>query len=108
MAGEAETITRRAIELAKLGDTTALRLVLERIAPVRRGRPVVISNFPDVQSLADVPKAHAALLAAVANGELTSEEAGPLAAMLNAFTGSLDAAALAARLDDLEKRLAES
>src|SRR3978361_2276837 len=35
--GEAEAITRKAIEMAKEGDTIALRLVLERVAPVRRG-----------------------------------------------------------------------
>jgi hypothetical protein len=37
--GEAETITRKAIELAKEGDLTALRLCLDRIAPPRKDRP---------------------------------------------------------------------
>ena len=36
--GEAETLTRKAIELAKTGDVTALRLCLDRIAPVRKDR----------------------------------------------------------------------
>ena len=35
--GEAEELTRKCIELAKTGDTTALRLCMERIAPVRKG-----------------------------------------------------------------------
>jgi hypothetical protein len=39
--GEAEAVTRKAIETAKEGDTSALRLVLERVAPVRLGRPVL-------------------------------------------------------------------
>jgi Family of unknown function (DUF5681) len=37
--GEAETITRKAIQLAKEGDLTALRLCLDRIAPPRKDRP---------------------------------------------------------------------
>src|SRR6266581_383288 len=38
--GEAEALTRKAIELALAGDPVALRLCLERIVGVRRGRPV--------------------------------------------------------------------
>ena len=38
MAGEGEKLTRKAIELAQGGDTVALRLCLERIYPVRKGR----------------------------------------------------------------------
>ena len=41
--GEAENLTRKAIELAKDGDLTALRLCLERIAPPRKDRPVTFS-----------------------------------------------------------------
>jgi hypothetical protein len=39
--GEAETLTRKAIELAKAGDLAALRVCLDRIAPEAiAGRPV--------------------------------------------------------------------
>ena len=37
--GEAEALTRKAVDLALEGDTTALRLCLERIAPPARMRP---------------------------------------------------------------------
>jgi hypothetical protein len=50
--GEAETITRKAIELAKDGDLTALRLCLDRIAPPRKDRPVLF-ELPPVSSAAD-------------------------------------------------------
>ena len=39
LEGEAEAITRKAIELAKAGDGPALRLCLDRIAPARRTAP---------------------------------------------------------------------
>src|ERR1700738_1854828 len=40
LAGEAETLTRKAVELALVGDPTALRLCLERILPPCRERTV--------------------------------------------------------------------
>ena len=36
LEGEAQALTRKAIELALAGDTTALRLCLERIVPQRK------------------------------------------------------------------------
>ena len=40
LEGECEELTRKAIELAKAGDTTALRLCLERLVPVRKDRTI--------------------------------------------------------------------
>jgi hypothetical protein len=50
--GEAETITRKAVEMALAGDTTALRLVLERICPPRKERPVAFT-LPTLETPAD-------------------------------------------------------
>src|SRR6478736_5187124 len=58
--GEAETITRKAIELAKGGDTVALRLCLDRICAPRRDRPVAFT-LPAIGTAGDVAKASAAL-----------------------------------------------
>jgi len=43
LEGEAKALTRKAIDLALDGDTTALRLCLERIAPARKDAAV---RFP--------------------------------------------------------------
>src|SRR5258708_2667037 len=63
--GEAEALTRKAIELAKVGDKVALRLCLERILSPRKGRPVVF-DLPVIDSPADVVAALGALINAVA------------------------------------------
>jgi Family of unknown function (DUF5681) len=73
--GEAEAIVRKAIELAKTGDNTAMRLCLERILPVRKGRPVAL-NLPSMKSAADLPAVIGAVARAVAAGDLTPDE-GP-------------------------------
>jgi hypothetical protein len=40
LAGEAEAITRKVVAMAKRGNITAIRLVLDRISPPRKDRPV--------------------------------------------------------------------
>ena len=73
--GEAETLTRKAIELAKEGDMVALRLCLDRIAPAKKDAPVAF-ELPALESAADAAKAAGAILEAVAIGDLTPSE-GP-------------------------------
>lgn len=50
--GEAESSSRKAIELALDGNTTALWLCLERIAPPRKDAPVTF-DLPPMHSAAD-------------------------------------------------------
>ncbi|MCC0808272.1 hypothetical protein FPV16_18990, partial [Methylobacterium sp. W2] len=40
LEGDAESIVRKAIELATDGDTQALRMCLDRLMPARKDRPV--------------------------------------------------------------------
>ena len=72
--GETEALTRKAIELALAGDGMALRLCLERILPPRKERPVDI-ELPSLTGAKDAVAASAALLAAVAGGEIAPGEA---------------------------------
>jgi hypothetical protein len=46
LEGEAEALMRRAIEAALGGDTTALKLCLDRVAPALRERPVSFALPP--------------------------------------------------------------
>ena len=100
--GEAEAITRKAVELAKGGDLTALRLCLDRIAPPRKDRPVLF-ELPPVSSAADAAKAAAALLEAVAVGGLTPSEASELGKLIEAYIKALEATDFAERLTKLER-----
>jgi hypothetical protein len=81
LEGEAEKLTRTAIKLALGGDTIALRLCLERIAPVRRGRPAALS-LPDVKSPKGVTDALAAVVAAMGDGTITTDEASAICAVI--------------------------
>ncbi len=50
--GEAEALSRKAVELALAGDTTALRLCLERIAPPRKDAPASFT-LPEMETASD-------------------------------------------------------
>lgn len=101
LAGEAEGIARKAVELAKEGDTVALRLCLDRLLPVRKDRPVPFA-LPPIESSADLTKATAALLEAVARGELTPSEAAELGKLVEVHVKAIETRDFAARLDALE------
>src|SRR5918993_735301 len=53
--GEAEKLTRKAVDLALGGDMVAMRLCLDRTIPPRRDRPVLFA-LPPFESTADVVK----------------------------------------------------
>ena len=99
--GEAEALTRQAVTLALGGDTTALRLCLERIAPPRRDAPVNF-DLPPMETARDAAKAAGAVLGAVAEGELTPGEGASLMALVEGFRRTLETTELEARVAALE------
>jgi hypothetical protein len=99
--GEAEGLTRKAIELALAGDTTALRLCLERILPTRKDRPVRL-ELPPLEGVQDLTKATSGLLEAVAAGDLTPAEAGEVAKLIEGHRKAIETADLEERVLRLE------
>lgn len=99
--GEAEALSRKAVELALGGDATALRLCLERIAPPRKDAPVTFA-LPLINSAADAAEAMAAVVSAVADGGLTPMEGASVAGLVEAYRKTLETADLEARIAALE------
>ncbi len=99
--GEAEGLTRKAVELALAGDITALRLCLDRIAPPKREAAVSV-ELPPIKSAADLPAAVVALLAAVAGGQITPSEGERLARLVGEAGRALELADIETRLAALE------
>ena len=103
--GEAEKLTRKLIAVAKRGDVAALRVIFDRLVPPRKGRLVALPDLPRVVSLADVPKALEALMATVADGEITTDEAADLAAIMDRYSKAVETADLDQRLRALEEKV---
>ena len=103
LEGQHEALTQAAITKALEGDGVALRLCLDRIAPARKDAPISIS-LPAVTSAADAVAASSALLDAVAAGEVTPGEAGPVMALLVSHKGIVEAGDLERRIAALEEK----
>lgn len=103
LAGEAEALARKAVELALGGDVTALRICLERLVPPCRDRAVKFT-LPPLDAATDAPKVLAAVAAAMADGELTPSEARDVAAMVESWRKAIESADLEARVRALEDR----
>ena len=99
--GEAEALTRQAVTMALGGDATALRLCLERIAPPRKDAPVAFT-LPPMQSARDAAQAAAAVLAAVAEGDLTPSEGAHIMGLVETYRRTLETTELEARVAALE------
>ena len=91
----------KAIEMAKEGDTTAVRLVMDRLMPPRKERPIMFT-MPKMETAADAVKASAALVDAVAAGDITPGEAGELSKLVDGFTKAVELHEIQQRLDKLE------
>jgi Family of unknown function (DUF5681) len=99
--GEAEDLTRKAIELAKAGEMAALRLCLDRIVPPRKDRYVAFP-LPAMNGPADAAKSLASIVAAVGSGDLTPSEASELTKLVEGYARVLETADHEERLRVLE------
>ena len=102
--GEADALTRKAVDMALHGDTTALRLCLERIAPPRKDTTVQF-ECPSITSAVEAAEAAAAVLGAVAQGDLTPSEGSRVMALIEAFRRTLETSAFEARISALEEKV---
>jgi hypothetical protein len=99
--GEASDVLKATVERAKGGDTSAAALILSRVWPQRRGRPTPMP-LPPVKTPADLVGATGALIAAMAAGDLTAEEAQAAASVLQVHRAALETLELEARVAALE------
>ena len=93
LEGEAERLTRKAVERALEGDVAALKLRMDRLLPPRRERSLRL-RLPQ----ADAAVAAAKTLEELAKGELTTGEAESVVPAVEAYTRMLV-------VDDFERRL---
>jgi hypothetical protein len=101
---DAKSITEKAIELAKAGDCTALRLCLDRIAPARKDRHIAF-NLPKLEKPEHAVAAAGAIVEAVASAVLTPSEAAEMMKLVEGYTRILEAEDHEQRLRLLEGQL---
>jgi len=99
-----DAIVRAVVAAAKSGDPTAMRLCIERLIPVRKGRPVTF-NLPQIETAADVAGALGTIAEAMAAGELTPDEAGAAAGVIEAKRRAIETVEHEERIRKLEEEM---
>ncbi|MHB1527776.1 MAG: DUF5681 domain-containing protein [Candidatus Dormibacteria bacterium] len=93
LEGEAEALTRKAVELALQGDAVALRLCIERVYPAPKTRKLALDLPADV--LADPSSAVAMIQRAVLAGEIDPDTGSKVLDVLTRRSSTADALAAA-------------
>lgn len=101
LEGQQEALTQTAIDKALEGDVTALRLCIDRIAPVRKDAPVSF-ELPEIETAEDAANAARAILKAVAEGEITPLEAATVMSVVEQFRRTLETTEIEQRIAALE------
>ncbi|MCI2399285.1 DUF5681 domain-containing protein [Aliiroseovarius subalbicans] len=101
MDGQAEAISQKAVDMALEGDTTALRLCLERIAPPKKDA-LVNFDLPPMKCASDAAESAQAVLRAVSGGDITPLEGAAVMNLVEAYRKTLEASEFEKRIEALE------
>lgn len=100
-AADAEAVLASLLAAAKNGDVAAARVVLDRLWPPPKGRAVELA-LPPVGDATGLVGALAGLVAAMADGRVSPDEARTVAVVLGEQRMAIEAEDLAARVEALE------
>ena len=101
LQGQAEALTQTAVTKALEGDSVALRLCIDRIAPAPKDQPLSF-NLPKMNNAMDASVAAGSVLTAVGEGELTPIEATRVMGLIDSYRRTLELTDIEHRLQALE------
>ena len=101
LQGQAEALTQTAVTKALAGDSIALRLCMDRIAPTPKDQPVSF-GLPKMKNALDASEAAGSLLTAVSEGQLTPIEAARVMGLIDSYRRTLELTEIEQRLQALE------
>ena len=101
LQGQAEALTQTAVSKALEGDSVALRLCMERIAPAPRDNPVEFA-LPPMNNALDASQVAGRVLTAVSEGNLTPIEATRVMGLIDSYRRTLELTEIEDRLQALE------
>jgi hypothetical protein len=92
MLEEAAPDAFETIRTAARHNLAAAMWIIERVAPIRKGRPITLEGFPTISNAADFAPALAAIASSVADGDLSVDEAALAARVLREFLEVIETA----------------
>ena len=103
LQGQAEALTQTAVIRALEGDSVALRLCMERIAPASKDQPVSFS-LPKINNALDASEAAGSALTAFSAGDLTPIAATRVMGLIDSYRRTLELTEIEQGLQALEHR----
>jgi hypothetical protein len=104
LEGQSEAITQKAVDKALEGDTTALRLCLERLVPARKDAPIQF-DLPPINDASEAAQAAQSVLQAVSEGSISPLEGAAVMGLVESYRRTLELTEFEQRLKDLEEKL---
>ena len=104
LEGQAEALTQTAISKALDGDSMALRLCMDRIAPIPKDNTISFP-LPHMESANDASKAAGSVLKAVSIGEITPIEGSRVMGLIDSFRRTLELTVIEHRIQALESNI---
>jgi hypothetical protein len=101
--GHAESLGKKVMELALGGDVACLRMMLDRVCPIRKGRPINV-DMPPIKCSRDLFAAIAAIWTAIGHGHLTADEAAALCVVVDRSIQAIQLHDVVARVATLEEK----
>lgn len=98
----AKEITEAVVAAAKAGDLTAARMILDRLTPIAKERPVSLA-LPDTDTAEGISAAQQAIVRAVASGDLLPGEGATLSGIVEARRKAIETLQLDQRITALEE-----
>ena len=102
VAEAGDELIEAALKVAKGGNVKAIEMLLDRIWPARRGRPVEI-DAPAIRGTPDLVPATAAVTNAVLNGDVTPREGAAAARVIQTHGRMITLVDLERRMRELEE-----
>ena len=101
--GQAEELIQKCVQMALDGDSTAMRLCIERLVPPRKDSPVNL-DLPKMEGVEDTVKAMSVISSGVAEREITPSEGQILSGMVENYRKAIETTELEQRISELEKK----
>ncbi len=108
MQEQAQEVVQVVVDAALSGDLTAAKIIVERLVPVRKDKPLdkdairLPTLRPD-----NLSEAQGAVARALAGGRLTPSEADALTRVLEAHRRATEITELSTRLEEIERKIEE-
>ena len=104
LEGQAEALTQKTISSALTGDAVALKLCMDRIAPLPKDNTISFT-LPHMENANDASKAAASVLKAVSIGQITPIEGSRVMGLIDSFRRTLELTVIEHRIQALESNI---